>query len=275
MAPVDARLQRYYDQHSAVIEDELGQAVDRAIYAEAPDPLSYIATEVLVSRGTVDKRQLHSIMNASANGPSRHELDLKNAVNMARERMFGTPEPDRDADDPRTFEARQWLASIDLLTLIDEALLEPLRQHASSPAMERDYIVALGKLNDPSPIVATLEKALHHLGERIHLKARELDSSSSMASEDFSDQTSKFFDGDGGGDVLTFGEQAYFDRGLDKFIGPPKWVAGSRTQGRDRKKRASSRRMALRSFACRAAPIWARRCTSSTASRRTRRRSSS
>ena len=226
---VDAELVQYYEKHSVAIEDGLGEAVDRALVAKADDPLTFIGTELLVGRGKTTLRQLNSVLedrDAAAAIMSRQDLDMRHAVLQAKDRLVLQSE--NDENDPRRFTAAGWLgsSSLNLVDMINEALLQPLWQEGSrDPRLERPYIAALGRMSDASPIVAALERRLQAIGEKIYQQAKEL-SENTKTEKELSevDPTSKFFDGDSGdnkSNVLQFGDQAYFERGLDKFIGPP------------------------------------------------------
>ena len=151
---------------------------------------------------------------------------MRHAVLQAKDRLVLQSE--NDENDPRRFTAAGWLdsSSLNLVDMINEALLQPLWQEGSrDPRLERPYIAALGRMSDASPIVAALERRLQAIGEKIYQQAKEL-SENTKTEKELSevDPTSKFFDGDSGenkSSVLQFGDQAYFERGLDKFIGPP------------------------------------------------------
>ena len=123
--------------------------------------------------------------------------------------------------------AKNWLESLDIVDIIADALLEPLKAEArETTVLEEEYIKALGMHLTAHPIVNLIEQSVQRLGTAIH-KAAKRHARKGFAADNMclgNQTTSKFFEAQSGtesGAGLQYGDVSHFSMGLDGFLGPP------------------------------------------------------
>ena len=211
-----AEMEDYYAKHRDKIEQELSDAVDEAIYAYAEDPLLHVA---------------ETLLRARKQKPTPTQLDFKSAVKMAMEKE-SRRRPTKDEVEKmdgsiKMWRAKKWLESLDLIQIIADGLLEPLKHESVDLQLELPYFEALGQHSSPHPIITSLNKNLHKIGDKIYNAATRLTKCADDAGKHpQTTWTSKFFestDNEASGKLepLRLGKTAHFFQGLDGFLGPP------------------------------------------------------
>jgi hypothetical protein len=200
----------------------------QAMLKMSGDPLLEIAKSLLRQRGYNADRALskwrdvqveQSFDRVVAQAKKIHEED---ALLPLRSVQRSSSDLDADAaPDEDRWTSQRWLEALDFSSIIHEELFAPLRRDSYDEGLDKAYVIALGKYSTSAPIMGALNKKLvERMSTLLHDAARRLGDAVRIAGVQ-GGETSKFFDSGEGEAVLAFGEQSYFFRGLDRFIGPP------------------------------------------------------
>lgn len=242
----------YFAANALEIEDAIEAAVDEAVACQASDPLLHIANALL--RRPAKKNFEWAVHMARAHARQQQQSEEEHSPAAAAL----TRAAESSDDSLRRWRAKKWLESLDLIEILTDALLKPLKAEDPDVSLERGYVEALGQHSTAHPIIQSIERSLQDIGEKIFKAAKRLSSSrhgaEDVAGSNQETSTSKFFeDADGAvNGTLRLGELSQFFMGLVGFVGPPNpnlrdSMIGEHCESKVRRSRA---RMILHALAC-------------------------